>query len=330
MAVAGRREKNPDPRTQGSPWFAYVVMALCGIVWGSKYFVVRGMVSARDFPVSPEMAGLVGHALCAVLLLLARKSPLPPQTRGTWRDASTLKQMLLIGLLGGSLNMMTFFGLKFTTAANGAILQRTDILFTLLISQFFLKERIRRKDWWSIAVMVIGVAAVMRLSPHALHARLLGDSMILAAAFLLSLNAVFIQRCLKVADGASIALVNAICIAGLFLTQALCSATPLSAQFAAATHHIGSLLLLGTLLGMSLVLYYLGLEWLPLWEVRIFMLLIPVSSAVLEAVFLGTPVTLGQALGIAAVMAGAATISLRARRPKPIADALSESELTVS
>ncbi len=296
-------------------WIGHLVVTLAAVVWGFELFLIRYLENpTTPASISPEMAGLVGYALCTVLLAGYRSAPWPGGIRGSWRDPATARSLLVIGLVGAALNWACFFGLRYTTSANAGILQRTDILFTLLLSLFLVREPIRGRDWGSIAVMVVGVGMVIGASPHELRAHLLGDSMLLLGAFLVSLNAVLIQRCLQRTDSGTIATANSFCITLGFLAMlALTQRGALSSQLHATAAHGALMALLGFVIALVFVLYYIALGLLPLWEVRIFMLMIPVTAALFEAVFLGTRTTAGQAAGMAAVMGGAASISLRAR-----------------
>lgn len=141
---------------------------------------------------------------------------------------------------------------------------------------------------------------------------MLGDVMILGSALLVAVNAVFIRQALTRTDPYVVSLANCFCIGFGFLAIAGVS-DGLHGLVRGAAANAGGIALLGVALVGGFVLYYWALHLLPLWEVRILMLLTPVSSALLGALMLGEHMAPGQILGMGAVMAGAATISLTNR-----------------
>lgn len=302
-------------------WFAHGVAVLAAVCWGGELFLIHYLENPESArPIAPELAGFTGYGLCLIMLALTRGTPVLPKPRGSWRAPEAKKLLLKIGLIGAALNAMAFIGLKLTTSANAAILQRTDILFTLLLSQLFLHERIRSKDWLAIVAMVGGVAAILWAGALEMRAHVVGDSMLLVSALLVSINAIFIQRCQKHTDSGTIATANSFFITLGFLALVGLESAGFAANLETVIAQAWLLLLLGFALALVFVLYYISLGLLPLWEVRILMLLMPVSCALFEHFLLGTQIGLEQAAGMAAIMAGAASISLRGRA-KPVLSA---------
>ncbi len=65
--------------------------------------------------------------------------------------------MVGIGVIGGGLAFLMFFtGLPLTTAGRAAFLHKTLPVFAGIFAAYFLKERMPRKHWYALVVMLAG------------------------------------------------------------------------------------------------------------------------------------------------------------------------------
>lgn len=66
-------------------------------------------------------------------------------------------QLVLIGIIGGSVPFLLFFqGLSLSTAAGGAFIQKTLFIWVGLLAVMFLKEKLGIWQWFVLAILLVG------------------------------------------------------------------------------------------------------------------------------------------------------------------------------
>ncbi len=258
--------------------------------------------------VDPVLAGLVIFSIACLLLsatAIVRKAP--PV------ELSNMPILLMIGSVGCVANFFWISGAKFTTVTNAAVLSRADVLFTMLLTLALIHEKIRKIAWVSLPVMLGGIFLVTQVDLTKFSLGYLGDYLILAYAFMLSVNAFIIKRSMKATKGISVAMFNTAINTCLFGTifcvlrfggnaAVPISDIPVMTWIYLAGCGIGSY--------VFFISYYASLKLLPIWEVRLLCLTTPVAAA-LFGWFLNEPLpTLTQISGGFLIVAGAAGIIL--------------------
>jgi len=119
---------------------AITQLVAASVLWSSAGFLIK----------STELNGLAlgsaraGIAALVLMLYLRRKVHL------TWYH--------LLGAATYAVNSFLFvLANRLTTAANAILLQFTAPVWVALFARWFLKERVRRSDWVSIAVVTVGM-----------------------------------------------------------------------------------------------------------------------------------------------------------------------------
>ncbi|MFW5798097.1 MAG: DMT family transporter [Planctomycetota bacterium] len=240
--------------------------------------------------------------------------------------ARCIGYMVAIGGVAVFINGLLIWGTSLTTAESAAALGRTDVLFTMVLSALVFREHIRPVAWLFAAPMVVGVFLVMKLEPADLRIKSAGDLLILGNALLFSVNAFIIKRALRIMTGPEVAMYNCAINAVVFavaitLWPAGAGHAGGWAMFAGVSRTTWTMLLaLGGLNTVFLVCYYFSLGKLPVWEVRLLLLGIPVVSAIIGWVVLGQVVDLWVLGGIVLILASGAGIILTRRREAPVTD----------
>ena len=120
---------------------AVVLLVLCAVLWSTGGL----LITAIAWP-GLAVAGL-RSALAARVLLLAR-----PELRGRWSS------WLGSGALADAASMLGFvLATKMTTAANAIFLVYTAPLYVALLSPWVLHEPIRRGDWLTLLLALLGM-----------------------------------------------------------------------------------------------------------------------------------------------------------------------------
>ena len=92
-----------------------------------------------------------------------------------------------VGLFGTALPfLLIFIALNYTTPANSAILNQTEVIYSLFLSALFLKEYPSRRQLTGTALVVCGV--VMLLLGEGFSVKLKGDLIILATVWMFQLS----------------------------------------------------------------------------------------------------------------------------------------------
>jgi drug/metabolite transporter (DMT)-like permease len=187
--------------------------------------------------------------------------------------------LLLMGVVSLLINVCLFLGMRWTTATNGALLYRMDLLFVILIGQVLGLERINRAGWLIMPLMLTGMALLMQVQHMNLHGHARGDILVVTAAFGYAANAFIIRRILQHLDELVVAFYNYL-LSGLgFGIVAVGQGFQMPAAASAHLAPWGALLALGAAGAVSLPLYYAALHRMPVWKLRVFMLLSPLMAA---------------------------------------------------
>ena len=133
----------------------YLLVALSTLFWGAN-FVLAGPVLA-DIP--PLWAAALRFALGTVLML----------TLVIWRGEDLMaplrrhaKVYALLGAVGiGSFNLLFFFALQTTSAANGALIMATNPLLTTVLAALLLGEATKPRQLLALPLALIGVVVVI-------------------------------------------------------------------------------------------------------------------------------------------------------------------------
>jgi drug/metabolite transporter (DMT)-like permease len=302
---------------------AHIALLFAVLAWGIEYVLIKASTQSQ----SPLVVGLGTFVVAAVLFGLrlglraargheavfapgigneaaAEERMVPPAIRVPWR------LLLVIGIIGSAINILLIYGQKLTTTASASALGRTDILFTILLAALIFGERIRRIHLFVLPVMLAGIYLVTGIRITALDFGSTGDYLILGSTFLLSLNAFVIKRAARRLDSFFIAFVNTTINALVFLALILVSGT-WSALVAVPA---SSWLLIGAIGVCGFVFmggYYIGLHRLPVLEVRLLLLLVPVVTVLAGWVALGSLPTVRESTGMPLIIMGAAALVLR-------------------
>lgn len=166
-----------------------------------ELFVVAGAVLWASFPVvtilsynhlspltSLAWSTLIAAVFFGIIVTFKRK----------WhevKNAKALKDILLASsIIGLGFYLLFFFGLKYTSAGNAAIIALTEALFSYLLFNLYHREHISKEHIWGVILML--TAACIVLLPNVTSLRI-GDLLILSAAFVAPIGNFFQRRARK-------------------------------------------------------------------------------------------------------------------------------------
>jgi drug/metabolite transporter (DMT)-like permease len=158
----------------------YVLLVCTVLFWAGNWVIARGI------------QGLMSPIAMAFWRWLAALLILSPFVAGPMRREwpairSSWEILVVLGMLGvGAFNMLTYTGLKYTTATNGALLNSVIPILIIAIGFVFLGERVGWRQGAGVLVSLAGVVIIISRgdSETLLHVRLNpGDLWVLAAMF---------------------------------------------------------------------------------------------------------------------------------------------------
>lgn len=282
--------------------FAIVLVILSTLFWGINFHAGKYVVNY----LSPLDGAAIRFSLASIVILVMlfmKESPAAIRLaiKQNW------KAYLILGIIGvAGFNGLFFWGLKYTTAVNGALIMATNPLITVLLSALILKNPIRLNQYVGMSLSFLGVILVITQGKWIMlrHFHIaLGDWIIMGANVCFALYGVWCRRYLK--DSKPLMTTAMTMILGVIILV-LCS---LLVPSQLTWFHQGWLVYV-SLLHMAFfgtVLAYLfwnsGIIYLGINQTVVFFNLVPVFT-VLIAIMLGQPILLPQVFGGTLVLIG--------------------------
>jgi len=295
----------------------FLSLLTLSLVWGSYY--VANRVSLQYL--SPFFVGLVVRAVTFLLLIILMT--FKRQVKELFKVKGILSKLLLIGVLGFSLDITAFIGLRLSSAANGAVLLKADVLFANLITIFFLKERFSYRDWLYTGGVLLGVGLVVNIDLVNFRFEGIGDIFFLLSAFFVSLNA-FVIKSVQL-DRVNPASDNVVAFYNNFITMGIFSIIFFLSDKGASLPTVREnsflvlpLLYAGAMQTFIYLLYYFNLRRLPVWLVKITLLMMPVFATIISFLLLKEGLNLIQVLGMIIVLMCTAGIIVEQKRKKEL------------
>ena len=267
---------------------AYAGAAFCCLLWGSAYPAIKSgyeifQIAVDDIPSKVVFAGY-RFLFAGILLLLFMLVQSKPLGRLSTRQFG---QVALLGVTQTSLQYVFFYvGLAFTTGVKGSIMNATGTFFSVLLAHFIYQND--KLSFNKSLGCILGFTGVMvvNLSSGSLDFSfsLMGDGFVVLAAFILSAATLYGKRISQTVDpmvmtGYQLAFGGLVLTLGGYLSGG-----------SLTVHGLSSVMILGYLTLLSSVAFALWsvlLKYNRVGMIAPFNFLIPVSGALLSALFLG-------------------------------------------
>lgn len=133
----------------------YSLVTLSALFWGMN-FALAGLVMVDEPPLYAAAFRFLLSSAVMLVLALMRGEPLVQSAR---RHAGVF---MLLGALGiGAFNLLFFFALQRTSAANASLIMATNPLLTTLLAALMLGERASANQLAALPLALIGVVVVI-------------------------------------------------------------------------------------------------------------------------------------------------------------------------
>jgi drug/metabolite transporter (DMT)-like permease len=299
-----------------SPPVAAAFLALC-FLWGSTYLFIKIGVDHWPPILLASLRNLIA-CLAVVLVLVAVaviwRRPRPVHgIRGWWPAVG-------FALMQGSAFALIFWGERYITSGQTAVLIAFNPIFTLPLARWWIKERIQRHHYVAVLFGVVGVVLVARVHhgsgfEGSITMRIVAQVAVLGAALCYAVSLLFSRKYMH-GDKYVNTAIN-LGTSGFYLLL-------LSLAFDRGDRHVdfgwtGMLSLLYLALPGSALAYWLLfylIENIDPVQVSYVTLVNPVVAVILGVAFLSEPFTWPIALGTAAVVVGAYHVNRPLRLPR--------------
>ena len=285
------------------------------VSWSVFYAISKVLVDATGSAVA------AGAALrLFALVFLTAQLILDKEVRLLFHQGRTAWVLLLIGVFGFLLDLFANLGYAGGSLSTGTALLKTDVLMVDLVTVALYHKKLYATDWLGTGVMLLGVLFVLGVDFRGMEIHLT-DLFFLLSAACVTANAFLIKSAQThpKTDSDMISYYNNFVV--LLLFSVSCGVTgALTPERLAVLGKLWPLAVLGGLAQTGIYFfYYRNLRHFEVWQVKLYLLLMPILSCILGVAFLGESLTSSKILGILIVLAGAALILLRSRIHKEAA-----------
>ena len=224
-------------------------------------------------------------------------------------------KFLFIGTFGTALPFtISLIALHYTTPGNAAILQQSELLYSLLFAGIFLKEFPSRQQLLGSACIVLGVLIILLKEQYT--PRWTGDLLIVGSTWMLQAGSTVAKRLPKQLDHRVIGMArNLFALPALVLILGVMCFLPEPFVLKPNLQMFTVLGYTGILkYGLAMVVWYKAIRALDLSKVTAIYLSYPVLSLLLSAVLGLEQISWHQACGLALTMGGGYWISLTVKK----------------
>ena len=284
-----------------SPRLAYLLLTLTALFWSGNFVLARAMHAS----VAPMTLSFARWSIALCLLLPFGAAP-------AWRQRALWlphwRRLLLLGLLGVTgFNSLVYWGLQYTAATNGVLLNSFIPILIVLFGALFFGVAIARRQALAVAISFAGVLLVVAHGDwHRLAALDInrGDAVVFLAMVAWALYTLLLRGMPPALDRIGLltlqVAIGLVGIAPLFAWELAGGRhTPLNAATLATFAYVGTL--------PSVAAYYfynLGVTRVGAARAGMFIHLMPMFGALLSMLFLGEALQLYHLAGITLILAG--------------------------
>lgn len=273
---------------------SYVYAILAVFAWGTTYVVGKYVMAV----VPPFLVTVLRYAVAIVLLtLVLRRLPHTKIARADWGE------LLLVAITGYFLSMnLQFLGTKLTNASVSSLINSMNPVFIMLFAALLLREKMTRAKAISTLLSLAGVYLVVGGTKGGV--RPAGVLCALGAMLCWALMSVLMRRLTQKYD--AIYVTRNCLIIGLVLSAPIAAVQTLRAP--AIEWTVGlvlGLLFLGAFgTAVGNLCWNRALSMLEAGSCCLFYPVMPLTSVIGGAIFLGEPVTLWLAVGAVLIASG--------------------------
>lgn len=263
----------------------YVLLIVQQVISAGTHIVAKAVVGTVDAATLTFLRTVIA-TIGLFLIVSVRSGPLKIE-RNDW------KQLALLGFLGVSLNQFLYlYGMRFSTAANGALLYAATPIFVLVLSRLMLKEVMSSRKTFGIILAFVGIVIVIfERGIDFSSGYAFGNLLILIAVVAWTLFTVLGRQMILKYGALKTTTAMMLCGTLFFSPLGVVSASQFAFGQLSLLHWAGILYLaIGTSI-LGYLLWYHALSRIEASKVAVFANIQPVFATILSLLFLNYSVT---------------------------------------
>lgn len=238
---------------------------------------------------------IVGILILSLILLSKQRKKLKTLKPKQWT------QLLLIGLVGGSIPFLLFFkGLTITIAAKAGFIHKTLFIYVSILAIIFLKEKISKGLTFGFITLLVGNILFLKVKPHGL---VTGDILIFLATLFWAGEIVISKNLLKTLP-AQIVIFGRMFFGSMFILIFLSVTGQVQAITQLTFGQIGWTLLTSAILLGYVLTFYTGLKYIPASLATAVLTLGAPITTLLTVIFLERTLIWQEIFGMALMLLG--------------------------
>jgi drug/metabolite transporter (DMT)-like permease len=219
------------------------------------------------------------------------------------------KYLVGIGVLGGGLAFLMFFtGLPMTTAGRAAFLHKTLPVWAGIFAAYFLKERIPKKHWYALVIMLIGtfLIYIARIPLSAMWSNPgVGDALILGATILWAAENTMARKVMREGESNLVVSFSRMFIGALLLFGIIGVTGKVGVLMALTGTQVANLFISTAILFGYVFFWYWSLKHINVSKATAILLLAPVVSLAVGIWWFNEPFPFLQMIGSVLILIGA-------------------------
>jgi len=277
-----------------------MLVFLTAIISGFSIFINQFGVKGFDSSVFTFSKNIVAALfLFSILIFFSKFEEIKKIKYRQW------KQLILIGLVGGSIPFLLFFkGLQLTSGTSSAFIHKTLFIYTSVFALTFLKEKLNKGFIIGATLLLLGNYLMLKPSFEFSFGHIL---VLVATIFWAAENAIS-KNALKELSGNTVAF-GRMFFGSLFILLYLVFTGKLSLVYSMSLKQYGWIILTSIFLLGYVLTYYNGLKKIKLSVATCVLALGSPITAILNLAIKGTAITLNQSIGILLIILGAILIA---------------------
>ena len=275
--------------------YGVLLVFLTAIISGVSIFINKYSVSK----IEPYTFTFLKNVLVAIFLLslvLFTK-----ELKAANLKKKQIYQLILIGLIGGSIPFLLFFkGLSMTSASVGGFIHKTLFIFASFFALIFLKEKIPKKMLIIALILIIGNFLLLNLKSFSFG---IGEFLILIATVMWGLENVISKHVLKQLSGNLVAL-GRMFFGSLFILLFLIFTNKINIISSLTYNDVIWILLTSVLLLFFVITYYNGLKYIKVSVATSILLLGSPITTLLSYLFSNYNISINELFGMVLILVG--------------------------
>ncbi|MDR1518535.1 MAG: DMT family transporter [Planctomycetota bacterium] len=279
----------------------HLLAVLLAAIWAGHFLLMNSAAKI----ISPFITGAAvrfGTFLILTAMLMRSRS----MGRLCRLDGAGAK-LFCIGALGFLLDATSFIGFRYSNADTGTVLLKTDVIMANAMTIMIYRFHFGKLDWFFTATILVGVCLVLGVNPYDLHFQPF-DIFFVMSAFFVTLNAFLIQHVQRRHGTSNTVIAYYNNLFTLLIFSAVASAAGLWGELAeiGRNRELLAVLALGAAAQTLIyVFYYKCLARLPVYLIKILLLLIPVFTMLFNVAVMGRRLTFMHLAGSVLVLGSA-------------------------